>query len=300
MVLQKKSQGVRKKMINKDEMKIAIPSKGRLMEKAVNLLKDSGMKFNISGRRLFTSCSETGITIILSNAQDIPSLVTEGFVDLGITGSDLVAEKEANITEHIKLGFGKCRLSFATHRDFNFSIPPDLTGKTIGTKFVNFAKRFVKENNIKNVKIIEINGAVEVMILLNLVDVILDIVETGSSLREHNLIERITLFESQAVLIGNNSSRNPVLTNKLIRRIKGVLIAKKYSMLEYNCPIDMLDEAKKITPGYSAPTIQKTDSAKWFSVKVMVEKPKVQPVIDQLEEIGCHAIIETNMIHCRL
>jgi ATP phosphoribosyltransferase len=90
------------------------------------------------------------------------------------------------------------------------------------------------------------------------------------------------------------------MRDRLLRRIEGVLVASRWSLLEYNCPGTRIDEAMKITPGYSSPTIQKTDSGEWMAVKVMVEIDQVQGVMDQLEAIGCRAIIETDVVHCRL
>jgi len=286
--------------IIQSEFKIAVPSKGRLMEQSIELLHKSGMKFNASGRQLFAVCQKTGILIIFSNAVDIPVLVEQGVVDAGITGSDLVIEKKADVKEYLKLGFGKCRLSIATHRDFQYKSINDLKGKIIGTKFVNISNGYFKEKKLNDIKIIEINGAVEVMVLLNMVDAIIDLVETGSSLREHDLVEREVLLESQAVLIGSKKSEDKELIQKLVRRIEGILIALKYSLLEYNCPADKLDQAKKITPGYSSPTIQKTDSTDWFAVKVMVEKNRIPAIMDELEVIGCQAILETEVANCRL
>ena len=288
-------------MINKaNELKIAIPSKGRLNEQATAILKKSGLKFNVSGRQLFASCSKMGVLIIFSHAQDIPSLVEKGVVDMGITGSDLIIEKHAYVTEHLKLGFGKCRLSFAVHKDSNYQSVQDLQGKILGTKFVNVARKYLTEQNLRNVQILEINGAVEIMVLLNLVDAILDVVETGNSLREHDLVEKEVVLQAEAVLIGNELSAHKELKQRLVRRIEGVVVAANYSMLEYNCPAEVIKKAIVITPGYSSPTIQKTDNPDWVAVKVMVEKGQVQSIMDRLEEISCQAILETEVLHCRL
>ena len=104
-------------MLNKDAFRIAVPSKGRLMEKSLSLLQQAGLRFRLRGRCLFAKCPDTGIMIILANAQDIPGMVEENAADLGITGSDLVQEKQVDVVEHLALGFGKCRLAFASHID---------------------------------------------------------------------------------------------------------------------------------------------------------------------------------------
>jgi len=282
------------------DLMIAIPSKGRLMEQSVDLLKRSGLKFQTNGRQLFALCKETGAMVILVNAQDIPALVSAGVVDLGITGSDLVHEKEADVIVHRALGFGRCRLSFASHKDSNITRAADFSGRTLGTTFVRSAETYFSEKKIPNVRILEIKGAVEVMVLLGLVDGVLDIVESGSSLREHELVEREVVLQSEAVLIGTRDPRNVPLCETLLRRIEGVILASRWAMLEYNCPSASLAEAKKITPGYSSPTIQTTDSEDWVAVKVMVEKALVQASMDKLEALGCRAILVTEVVHCRL
>jgi ATP phosphoribosyltransferase len=286
--------------VQDDTLRIAIPSKGRLKDQSVDLLKRSGLKFRISGRQLFATCRDTGILIILSNAQDIPLLVAQQVVDLGITGSDLVLEKKADVTEHHKLGFGKCRLSIAVHKDSDYNGPADLAGKIVGTKFMTLAARYFEDQGVADVKLLEIQGAVEVMELLGLVDGIVEIVETGTSLREHDLLEREEVLSAEAVLIGNKAPRNEALASRILRRVSGVLIAARHSMLEYNCPADRIDDARRITPGYSAPTIQQTGDDAWLAVKVMVERGAVHKVMDELEAIGCQAIIETELRHCRL
>lgn len=287
-------------VLSGEELRVAVPSKGRLMDKSLELLKGAGLRFRVTGRRLFARCKDTGVLVIFSNAQDIPGLVDEGVVDLGITGSDLVVEKQAGVRELQKLGFGRCRLSFASHVDSECIKAEDFSGKIIGTKFVNTARKFFQDRAVENVHIIEINGAVEVMVLLGLVDGILDVVETGSSLREHDLVERITVLEAEAVLIAAKNPRDPVMLELLSRRIEGVLTASRYSLLEYNCPAEKIEEAKAITPGFSSPTIQGTDNEAWLAVKVMVEKKKTQSAMDALEKLGCRAILETAVHNCRL
>ena len=170
----------------------------------------------------------------------------------------------------------------------------------VGTKFMHLARQYFEEHKVENVQLIEIQGATEVMVLLDLVDGIVEIVETGSSLREHDLIEIDQVLTAQAVLIGNDKPRDVALRDRLLRRIEGVLTADRHAMLEYNCPTEKLDEARRITPGYSAPTLQNTGDPNWLAVKVMIERRSAQAIMDELEAIGCRAIIQTAVTHCRL
>ena len=287
-------------MLPDESLRIAVPSKGRLREAALSTLERAGLHFRVSGRRLFAVCSETGIRIIFTNAADIPVLVAEGVVDLGITGSDQVLEKGVSVLEHRRLGFGRCRLSVAVHKDAPFKTARDLAGCVVGAKFVQLARKFFEQQGVADVRVIEIQGAVEVMVLLGLVDGIVEIVETGNSLVENDLVELDCVLDAEAVLIGCDSPRDPVMRDQLLRRIDGVLAAARYTLLEYNCPVNRIDEASAITPGFSSPTVVHLQDPAWLAVKVLVDKTTTQAVIDRLEEIGCVAILETELLHARL
>ncbi len=287
-------------MINDESLRIAVPSKGRLHESAVSLLRRAGLRFRVSGRRLFAVCSDSGVRIIFCNAGDVPVLVAEGVVDLGITGSDQIREKRVAVEEHLKLGFGRCRLSVAVHKDSEMRTAEDLRGKVIGAKFVHQARDYFETRGVSDVHIIELQGAVEVMVLLGLVDAIVEIVETGNSLVENDLVELEQVSRAEAVLIGHAEPRDPSARDRLLRRVEGVLVAERYSLLEYNCPADRIEAASAVTPGFSSPTIVELGDRQWVSVKVMVLRDEVQQAMDALETIGCVAIIETELRHARL
>ena len=287
-------------MISDEKLRIAVPSKGRLREAALSTLEKAGLQFRVSGRRLFSVCSDTETRIIFTNTADIPILVAEGVVDLGITGSDQVIEKGAEVRELRRLGFGKCRLSVAVHKDATFKKAGDLAGCVVGAKFVRLARDYFEREGVKDVRVIEIQGAVEVMVLLGMVDAIVEIVETGNSLLENDLVEIDRVLEAEAVLIGTSNPRDPELCDQLVRRIDGVLTASRFTLLEYNCPAEKIEQAVEITPGFSSPTIAPLQDEAWVAVKVLVEKSKTQRVIDSLQEIGCVAILESELRHARL
>jgi ATP phosphoribosyltransferase len=287
-------------MIPDERLRIAVPSKGRLRDAALSTLERAGLQFRVSGRRLFSVCADTGTRIIFTNTADIPVLVAEGVVDLGVTGSDQVLEKGVKVLEHRRLGFGKCRLSVAVHKDAPYRTAQDLAGRVVGAKFVRLAREYFEREGVDGVRVIEIQGAVEVMVLLGMVDGIVEIVETGNSLVENDLVEIDRVLEAEAVLIGTATPRDAELSDQLIRRIDGVLAAARYTLLEYNCPASRIEEAVEVTPGFSSPTVAHLQDADWLAVKVLVEKNTTQRVIDKLEAIGCVAILETDLRHARL
>lgn len=287
-------------MLGSERLRIAVPSKGRLRDNAIEILKGAGLRFRLSGRRLFSVCSDTETRIIFSNVQDIPVLVAEGVVDLGITGSDQVAEKRVDVVEHHKLGFGRCRVAVAAHKDSEIREPADLAGKVVGSSFANLAADYFAKEGVEGVHVIAIEGAVEVMVLLGLVDAIVEIVETGNSLLENDLVELWRIRDAEAVLIGNQEPRDAAERDRFLRRVEGVLAARRYSLLEYNCPVDQLEAATRITPGFSSPTVTRLHDEKWVAVRVLVEQRVIHGVVDQLEEIGCVAILESDLRHARL
>lgn len=287
-------------MLTNEHLRIAVPSKGRLQERALELLHAAGLRFRVSGRRLFAVCSETGARIVFSNAADIPVLVAEGVADLGITGSDQVAEKGVRVVVHRPLAFGRCHLAVAVHQDAPFRTAKDLAGRVVGAKFVALARRYFDERGVEDVHILELQGAVEVMVLLGMVDAIVEIVETGNSLIENDLVELDRVLDAEAVLIGNERPRDPGTCERLLRRIEGVLTAERHSLLEYNCPAERIADATRITPGFSSPTVTRLQDERWLSVKVLVERDRVQEAMDELEAIGCVAILETALRHTRL
>lgn len=282
-----------------ERIKFAIPSKGRLREPTIDLLKRAGFKFRATGRHLYATCTNFDIVFIFTRADDIPVLVESGVVDLGVTGSDLIIERAADVEKILPLGYGKCRLCVAIKDSDNYNSLDDLKGQNIATSFPVMTENFFKENNV-SVNCIEMNGSVEVMIALNLAKAIVDIVETGDSLRDNDLrvFQEIGIYET--TLITNKNSLKDDRVVKIKRRMEGVLVANMYSVLEYNIKQADLKEAEFITPGYESPTISKLDSGDWCSVKVMVKKSDVVQVMDKLENLGATAIMETEITNCRL
>lgn len=282
-----------------DKIKFAIPTKGRLKDPAIDLLKKSGYSFRASGRNLYATCTNAEIVFIFVRADDIPVLVEKGVVDVGITGGDLVQERQADVAEVLELGFGKCRLCVAVHENVSDGDISYLEGKTIATSFTGITEKWFADKGL-DVNVVEMNGSVEVMIALNLAQGIVDLVETGDSLRDNNLKVFQELLNSQAMLIANNSIANKPEVENIRRRLEGVLVASQYSMLEYNIPVAKLGEAEAVTPGFKSPTVSKLEDENWMAVKVMVRKKDVVQVMDKLETLGATAIYETVLSNCRL
>ena len=280
-------------------LRIGIPSKGRLSELATALLKEAGMSFRRQDRSLFARCREVPIDVTFLRTDDIPVLCAEGAIDMGITGSDLIAESGAEIRQRLSLGVGKCRLSICVPDDSDVKSAKDLDGKRIATSFPRVTREHLAAVGAE-AHLVELTGSVEVMISLGVADAIVDLVETGSTLAANRLriLEDIGSYET--VVIQNNSPRDEQLADRVVRRLEGVVIARSYSLLEYNVPRAKLSEAEQITPGFNSPTVSSLEDADWCAVRVMVPRSSVIEAMEKLEALGAHAILETAIANCRL
>ena len=282
-------------------LRIAIPSNGRLHEHAVSVLRDAGLRFRIDGRRLFAMCSDSETLVILAHAADVPSLVATGSVDLGITGSDQVAEArvDADVTEVLALGFGRCRLALAVQDNGPVRSIQDLDGRVVGTKFRNLSEQFFTAAGV-DVRLVHLSGATEVMAMLGIVDGIVDIVETGNSLVANDLVELQKIRDAEAVLIGSDVSADSDARATLVARITGVIDASRKSMLDFNCPTAALDRIGEMASGFTSPTVLETMDPEWHAVRVLVDKVDVHAVMDALKAAGCQGILETEVRQTRL
>jgi ATP phosphoribosyltransferase len=280
-------------------LRIGIPSKGRLAELAEGLLKEAGLSFRRSERTLFARCKEIPVDITFLRTDDIPVLCAEGAIDMGVVGGDLVAETGADVVKRLELGIGNCRLAVCVPESGNVRSPKDLNGKRIATSFPNVTRKYLKQHGA-DAHLVTLSGSVEIMISLGVADAIVDLVETGSTLAANQLriLDEIGSYET--LLIQNNDKRNADMANRVVRRLEGVVIARSYSLLEYNVPRSKLPEAEKITPGFNSPTINSLEDPAWCSVKVMVRRGAVIGIMEQLETLGASAILETEITNCRL
>ncbi|MEO1618656.1 MAG: ATP phosphoribosyltransferase [Planctomycetota bacterium] len=282
-----------------NNLRVGLPSKGRLSEISGDLLKQAGLDFRRQNRGLFAKVKGFPIDLIFLRTDDIPTLVHEGAIDMGFTGSDLVEEANANVTTRMKLGVGRCRLAICIPEESEIRSAQELDGKRIATSFPNITKSYLGQHNAL-AHMVSLSGSVEVMIQLGVADAIVDLVETGSTLAANRLriLEEIGSYET--VLIQREECRDPEMAERIVRRLQGVVIARDYSLLEYNIPSTKLTDAEQITPGFDSPTIGTLENEAWRSVRVMVRSDEVIDVMEKLESLGASAIFQTTISNCRL
>lgn len=286
-----------------NHLRIGIPSKGRLSEVAIDLLKSSGLNFSTYNRSLFARVREMPLDLTFLRADDIPVLCAEGAIDMGITGSDLIVESgtevAARLDTRLELGFGRCRLAVCVPESSPIRDVKELDGMRIATSFPTVTNTYLATHGA-TAHVVSLSGSVEVMISLGIADAIVDLVETGSTLAANGLRILSEIGNYQCVLIQNHSKREKEIADRVIRRIEGVVIARSYALLEYNVARERLAEAEAITPGYNSPTINTLEDEKLCSVRAMVLRKDVIQVMEQIEAIGAHAIMQTEIANCRL
>jgi ATP phosphoribosyltransferase len=280
-------------------LRLGLPSKGRLAEDAAELLTQAGLSFRRQERSLFARVSELPVDITFLRTEDIPVLCAEGAIDMGITGGDLVEEAGVDLTTRLALGFGKCRLSVCVPEDSAFQTPADLAGCRVATRFTHVTERFFQQSGA-NVHLVPVSGSVEIMISLGVAEGIVDLVQTGSTLATNRLRILTDIGQYETVLVQNRAARQAGIADRVVRRLEGVVIARGWALLEYNVPRARLADAERITPGFNSPTVNALEDPNWCAVQVMVKRNELIEVMDRLEAIGATAILETRINNCRL
>jgi ATP phosphoribosyltransferase len=282
-----------------NNLRIGVPSKGRLAELAEEILSQAGLSFRRQDRSLFARVRDMPIDVTFLRPDDMPLLCAEGAIDLGITGSDLVLESGVELVERLRLGVGKCRLGICVPDDGEYHQPAELGGCRIATSFPRVTEQYLRSHGV-DVHLVPVTGSVEVMIALGVADAIVDLVETGSTLAANRLriLDEIGRYET--VLIQNPNRRHAEIADRVVRRLEGVVIARSYSLLEYNIPRSKLAEAEKITPGFNSPTVNPLEDPAWCAIRVMVRRSEIIDVMERLEALGASAILETQITNCRL
>lgn len=273
------------------KLKIALQKKGRLSDKSQDLLRACGIGFDNGTNKLKSVASNFPIEILYLRDDDIPRYVAAGIADLGIVGENEVLESQLTVTTCLKLGFAKCRLSLATPLTYPANDIADFQNTTIATSYPNILQDFLNQHAIQ-AKIEPISGSVEIAPNIGLADAICDLVSTGSTLQMNGLVERITLLNSEAVLIANPSiySDNPILS-ELSFRISAVLAARNNKYILLNAPNEKLDAIAQLLPGMKSPSVLPLQTAGWSSLHAVVPEDDFWNIITKIKQLGAQGIL---------
>lgn len=290
------------KTIPEDHAILAIPKKGRLSEKCVKLLQGAGLEYTRPDRVDVAVCDNLPIVLVFLPASDIAKFVGEGNVDLGITGMDHVMEANVDVDVLVELGFGKCSLSVQAPVSSKVTdVRAQLCGKRIATSFPKIAADyFAKLDPTKATAVRELSGSVEAACGLGLADAVVDLVETGTTMRAAGLEEVEVIMKTQACLLGNKVSKHQPIIALLKTRVEGYLTATRFVMISYNIERSQLTEAVKITPGKKSPNVAPLELADWCAVSALIKKSGSAEVMDQLTAIGATDVLVFEISNSRM
>lgn len=282
-----------------------------MYEKCCELLKGCDIQFRRSNRLDIALSTSLPIALIFLPAADIPVFVGEGNCDLGITGLDQIEEADMydNITDLLDLQFGKCKLQLQVPADGPYDTPEQLVGKKIVSSFTKLSQDFFdkleQKSSGEKTNIRYVGGSVEASCALGVAEGIVDLVESGETMRAAGLKAITTLLETSAHLISSKNPKFPDIVDIVKQRFEGILAAQKYVLCNYNTPRRLLSEVLKITPGRRAATVsalekKNEDDEEWVAVSSMIEKSKTGNIMDELKKIGASDILVFDISNCRV
>ncbi len=283
----------------KKKLKLGIP-KGSLQNATIALFKRSGWKINVSGRSYFPEINDDTIECAICRAQEMSCYVESGTLDAGLTGKDWIAENNSDVHVIADLVYSKvsarpARWVLAVPYDSPVRKLEDLQGKKIATELVEFTKKYFSERRI-NVKVEFSWGATEAKVVSGLADAIVEVTETGSTIKAHGLKIIHELMQTNTQLISNHDVwKNPEKREKLEQialLLKGALLGEKLVGLKMNVPDTQLENIVSLLPSLNAPTVSPLYQSKWFSVETVVDSNTVRDLIPELLKHGAEGIIE--------
>lgn len=281
-------------------LRIAVPNKGSLSGPASAMLHEAGYQQRKESKELVLVDPDNEVEFFYLRPKDIAIYVSAGKLDIGITGQDLLIDSGANAETILPLGFARSTFRFAAKPGTANTIA-DLAGKTVATSYEGIVAKHLADSGI-DASVVHLDGAVETAIELGVAQVIADVVETGTSLRNAGLeVFGEPIMKSEAVVIRRTGAgTDEPKVQQFLRRLQGVLVARSYVMMDYDCRAEHLEQAVALTPGLESPTISPLHNEGWVAVRSMVPAKEAQRIMDDLYAIGARAILTTAIHACRL
>jgi ATP phosphoribosyltransferase len=278
--------------MSEKKLKIALQKSGRLHEDSIKLLKNCGINFGNGVGKLKAEARNFPLEIFFLRDDDIPEYVADGVADVGIVGENVIYEAEKNVQMVEKLGFGRCRLSIAIPKSFDYQNLNDLKNTRIATTYPNILGKFIREKGIK-AEIHTISGSVEIAPSIGLADAICDLVSSGSTLFSNGLREVETVLQSEAALISrkNLDESYQKLVDKFLFRVRAVIAAKQNKYILLNAPNDKLEQIIKLIPGMKSPTVLPLAESGWSSVHSVINENDFWEIVENLKLAGAEGIL---------
>ncbi|RKE17867.1 ATP phosphoribosyltransferase [Streptomyces sp. TLI_171] len=281
-------------------LRIAVPNKGSLSGPAAEMLHEAGYRQRKEAKELVLVDPDNQVEFFFLRPRDIAVYVGSGRLDVGITGRDLLLDSASEAEEVLALGFAGSTFRFAKPLGKELSDVRDLDGLRIATSYTGLVEQHLAEHGVK-ATVTKLDGAVETAVHLGVADVIADVVETGTSLRNAGLeVFGEPILVSDAVVIRPKGAGEDAAVDQFLRRLQGVLVARRYVLMDYDIRAEKVGEAVALTPGLESPTVSPLHTEGWVAVRSMVLRKEAQRIMDDLWAIGARAILVTNIHACRL
>ncbi|WP_457612658.1 ATP phosphoribosyltransferase [Methanocaldococcus sp.] len=276
----------------------ALPNKGRISEPVMDVLEKAGLKITVKGRSLFANTVDKDIKVMFARARDIPEFVADGVADIGVTGYDLVLERnvEDKVDILLDFGFGFAKLVLAAPENSNINSVEDIKeGMRVATEFPNLTKKYFDKLN-KKVEIIELSGATEIAPFIGIADLISDLTSTGTTLKLNRLKVIDEIVSSTTRLIANKKSleneKKKEKINQIVLAIKSALFAETKRLIMMNAPKDKVEEIKKLIPGMAGPTVSKVlSNDEMVAIHAVVNEDEIFSLVPKLHALGARDIL---------
>jgi ATP phosphoribosyltransferase len=272
-------------------IRVAIPSKGRLGDPTVALLEGAGYRIAGRDRGLFVVDAANDVEFVFLRPVDIPVYVAGGELDMGVTGDDLVRERGLELPSMLDFDFGASRLCLAVPEDAPVDTVDDVAGWRVATSFPHLAAAL-----LPGISVVELSGSVEASVRLGVADAVLDLVDTGTTLRAAGLrVVGGPLLDSKVRLFVRPDAEREERVVNFAKRLQGRLIGQSFVMLEYDVHGDLLADACALTPGIESPTVARLERDNWFAVRSMAPRREAPAVMSALATLGAKAIVSTRV-----
>lgn len=259
---------------------------------STELLRKCGIGFSNGLGKLRAEAADFPLEIFFLRDDDIPDYVADGVADIGIVGENVIAENPKAVETIEKLGFGRCRLSLAVPKGFEYSELSQLAGMKIATSYPNILREYFTSRGV-SADIHEISGSVEIAPSIGLADAVCDLVSSGSTLFSNGLREVETVMLSEAVLIKRRDlgSEQQAILDKLLFRIRSVKAAAQNKYILLNAPVEKVDDIKRLLPGMRSPSMVPLADEGWVSLHSVVSETDFWEVVDALKGAGAEGIL---------
>jgi len=277
--------------------RLALPSKGRLHDPVLDLMRGAGFELEGNGRALYAQCSQWDVEVLFTRAEDMPAWAVDGAVEAAVAGRDQVLEGGAGLDELVPLGFGRCSLQVAVPAE-GVTTVEELDGGRVATSHPRITAGYFAGRGM-HVETVAVRGSVELAPRLEAAEAVCDLVQSGETLRQNGLRPIATVLESEAVLVARPDldADQRRVAGELATVVRSVIDARSRRYLMLNAPDDSLDAIVDLLPGLDSPTVLPLARPGWHSVHAVVDRRQVMELLGPLRAAGARSLLVLPIHH---